>query len=163
MDSSEKRRLVLIGKSARPRCFKKQECLPVTYKANSRVWMTRELFSCWLQKFDEDMVAEKCSVVLILDNCTAHNSQAKLTAVNLKYLPPNTTTKSQPLDRGVIANVKAHYKKRICERVVLSLKRSEPLNVNLRSAIDMITAEFMVADESLHHQQVLPQGWTCAL
>lgn len=142
MDGSDERRLLLIGKSARPRCFKKQKCLPVTYKANSRASMTRELFSCWLRKFDEDMVAEKRSVVLILDNCTAHNNQAKLTAINLKYLPPNTTAKSQPLDQGVIATVKAHYRKRICERVVLSLQRKEPLKVNLWGAIDMITASW---------------------
>lgn len=142
LDGSDKRRLFVIGKSARPRCFKKRECLPVTYKANKKAWMTQDLFTSWLCKFDEDMVAEKRRVVLILDNCTAHNVKPKLTAVNLKFLPANTTAKSQPLDQGVIATVKALYKKRICERVLLSMQQQQPLKVNLRGAIDMVVASW---------------------
>lgn len=107
MDGSYKRRLLLIRKSVRPR-FKKRECLPVTHQANSRAWMTQALFSCWLRKFDEEMVAEKRRMVLILDNCNAHNVQENLTAVSLKFFTHNTTAKSQPLDKGVTANVKAH-------------------------------------------------------
>ncbi|XP_037528448.1 uncharacterized protein LOC119405678 [Rhipicephalus sanguineus] len=104
--------------------------------------MTQDLFTSWLCKFDEDMVAEKRRVILILDNCTAHNVKPKLTAVNLKFLPANTTAKSQPLDQGVIATVKALYKKRICERVLLSMQQQQPLKVNLRGAIDMVVASW---------------------
>lgn len=142
MDGSDKRRLFVIGRSARPRCFKKRECLPITYKANRKSWMTRELFVTWLQKFDEDMVSKKRQVVLVLDNCSAHHVNLKLSAVSLKFLPANTTAKSQPMDQGVIAAVKAHYKRRICERVLINLQRDEAMKVNLRSAIDMITASW---------------------
>ncbi|KAG0436876.1 hypothetical protein HPB47_017716 [Ixodes persulcatus] len=61
--------------------------------------------------------------------------------VSLKFLPANTTAESQPLDQGIIATVKALYKKRMCERVVLKLQQ-EPLKVDLRGAIDMITASW---------------------
>nr|XP_037270604.1 tigger transposable element-derived protein 6-like [Rhipicephalus microplus] len=141
-DGSDKRRLFVIGKSARPCCFKMRECLPVTYKANKKAWMTQDLLTSWLCKFDEDMVAEKRWVVLILDNCTAHNVKPKLTTVNLKFLPASTTAKNQPLDQSVIATVKALYKKRICERVLLSMQQQQPLKVNLRGAIDMVVASW---------------------
>lgn len=36
---TEKRKLLVIGKSANPRCFK-NKFLPVKYKANSKAWMT---------------------------------------------------------------------------------------------------------------------------
>ncbi|KAH8040077.1 hypothetical protein HPB51_009333 [Rhipicephalus microplus] len=85
---------------------------------------------------------KKRRVVLILDNCTAHNVKPKLTAVNLKFLPANTTAKSQPLDQGVIATIKALYKKRICEKVLLSMHQQQPLKVNLRGAIDMVVASW---------------------
>ncbi|KAH8029139.1 hypothetical protein HPB51_022955 [Rhipicephalus microplus] len=88
------------------------------------------------------MVAEKRWVVLILDNCTAHNVERKLTAVNLKFLPANSTAKSQPLDQGVIATIKALYKKRICERDLLSMQQQQPLEVNLRGAMDMVVASW---------------------
>uniref|UniRef100_A0A6B0TZ23 Putative tick transposon n=1 Tax=Ixodes ricinus TaxID=34613 RepID=A0A6B0TZ23_IXORI len=42
MDGSDKRRLFIIGKYKRPRCFKKRECLPVVYTANGKAWMTQE-------------------------------------------------------------------------------------------------------------------------
>ncbi|XP_037529357.1 tigger transposable element-derived protein 6-like [Rhipicephalus sanguineus] len=142
MDGSDKRRLFVIGRSARPRCFKKRECLPVTYKANSKSWMTRELFANWLQKFDEDMMSEKRQVVLVLDNCSAHHVNLKLKAVSLKFLPANTTAKSQPMDQGVIAAVKAHYKRRICERLLINIQRDQPMKVHLRNAIDMVTASW---------------------
>lgn len=85
-----------------------------------------KFFASWLRSFDEAMVAEKRRVVLILDNCSAHNVEPQLSSVSLKFLPANTTAKSQPLDQGVIATVKALYKKRMCERVVLKLQREEP-------------------------------------
>lgn len=43
MDGSEKLPLLVIGKSAKPRCFKNAE-IPVDYKANSKAWMTSKLF-----------------------------------------------------------------------------------------------------------------------
>lgn len=85
-------------------------------------------------------MTQKRRVILILNNCTAHNIEPKLGAVNLKFLPANTTVKSQPLDQSVMATVKALYKKRICEQVLLHLQRKEPLKVDLRAAIDMIMA-----------------------
>lgn len=84
-----------------------------------------------------DTVAEKRRVALILDNSTAHNVQPKLTAVSLKFLPANTTAKSQPLlDQAVITTVKARYKNRICERALLNMQQHEPLKMDMRGAID---------------------------
>ncbi|KAH6929367.1 hypothetical protein HPB50_026849 [Hyalomma asiaticum] len=104
--------------------------------------MMQDLFTSWLCKFDEDRAAEKRRVMLILDNCTAHNIKPKLTAVNLKFLPANTTARRQPLNQGVIATVKAPYKNRTCERVLLSMQQQQPLNVNLRGIIDMVVASW---------------------
>lgn len=109
----------------------------MTYKANKKVWMMQEMSASWLRKFDEDIVAEKQWVILILDNCAAHNGQPKLIAVNLTFFPSNTTAKCQPLDQGVIATVMALYRKHICKRVLLDVQQHEPLKVNLRGAIDM--------------------------
>ncbi|KAG0417960.1 hypothetical protein HPB47_005236 [Ixodes persulcatus] len=120
-DGSDKWRLFIIGKSKRPCCFKKQECLPVVYTANGKAWVTQQFFASWLKRFSEAMVTEKRRVVLILDNCSAHNVQPQLTAVSLKLLPANTTAKSQPLNQSVIATVKALYK-RMCKRVILKLQ-----------------------------------------
>ena len=49
-------------------------------------------------------------VVLIVDNCPAHQHVEGLKAIHLMFLLPNTTSKTQPIDQGVIRSIKAHYR-----------------------------------------------------
>ncbi|KAH8025328.1 hypothetical protein HPB51_006952 [Rhipicephalus microplus] len=110
-----------------------------------------DLFTSWLCKFDEDMVAEKRWVVLILDNCTAHNVKPKLTAVNQKFLPANTTAKSQPLDQGVIATVKA-----LPNTISKCFKRAGLVR-NAEALEDDEQSDTSLADETLNTDDV----WSC--
>ena len=43
---------VLIGKSAKPRCFKhvNMDVLPVIYKSQRNAWLSVEIFTEWFQK-----------------------------------------------------------------------------------------------------------------
>ncbi|KFM73405.1 Tigger transposable element-derived protein 4, partial [Stegodyphus mimosarum] len=72
MSGTGKRKLLIIGKSARPRCFKEfsMEGLPVAYHANINAWMTSEI-----------------------DN---------LQNIQLEFLLPNTTSLMQPIDMGIL-------------------------------------------------------------
>ncbi|GBN43498.1 hypothetical protein AVEN_94992-1 [Araneus ventricosus] len=49
-------------------------------------------------------------VLLVLDNATCHVHGAQLKNVRLLFLPPNTTSKLQPLDHGVIKCFKMEYR-----------------------------------------------------
>ena len=42
---------------------------------------------------------------MIVDNCPAHAEVSGLKAINLQFLPPNTTSCTQPMDQGVISYV----------------------------------------------------------
>lgn len=53
MSGSDKRKLVVIGKSAKPRSFKNVRSLPVTYSANKKALMTSEIFQNEVCKWDE--------------------------------------------------------------------------------------------------------------
>ena len=44
-------------------------------------------------------------LVMIVDNCPAHAEVSGLKAINLQFLPPNTTSCTQPMDQGVISYV----------------------------------------------------------
>ena len=102
-DGSDKRKPLVIGKSAKPRCFKGVKSLPVTYKANKNAWTTAQTFEEWLKEFDRDMDKANRKVCLLLDNCSAHNVNTdSLKATELIFLPPNTTSVIQPLDQGII-------------------------------------------------------------
>jgi hypothetical protein len=54
------------------------------------------------------------NVLLLMDNCPAHTAAGTLEFGNIevKFLPPNTTSKLQPLDGGIIRTLKAHYRRR---------------------------------------------------
>ncbi|GFX83746.1 uncharacterized protein TNCV_350101 [Trichonephila clavipes] len=55
MDGSEKITPLIIGKSAKPRCFKVINSFPTKYRSNKKAWMTTELFNEWLVQLNSDM------------------------------------------------------------------------------------------------------------
>ena len=71
-DGSEKLPLWIIGKYAKPRCFKNVNLnsLNCEYRANKRAWMTGVLFEEYVRQLDKKMVGRK--ILLIVDNCPAH-------------------------------------------------------------------------------------------
>jgi hypothetical protein len=98
--AGEKVSLLVIGKYAKPRAFKSANRLPVEYRAKRKVWMSCTLFDEWLLKFDKRMRAEKHNVAIILGNCAADSvNRAAVRNVSVYFLPPNTTSKTQPMVR----------------------------------------------------------------
>ncbi|GFV98326.1 tigger transposable element-derived protein 6 [Trichonephila clavipes] len=90
MDGSEKITPLVIGKSAKPRCFKGINSFPTKYCSNKKAWMTTELFNEWLVALNLDMKREKRHILLFLDNCTVHNNVPPLSNVKLQFFPPNS-------------------------------------------------------------------------
>ncbi|GFY31786.1 HTH_38 domain-containing protein [Trichonephila clavipes] len=48
MDGSEKITPLVIGKSAKPRCFKGINSFPTKCRSNKKAWMTTKLFNEWM-------------------------------------------------------------------------------------------------------------------
>ncbi|KAH8039617.1 hypothetical protein HPB51_007817 [Rhipicephalus microplus] len=113
--------------------------LPFDYCANKRAWMTRELFLQWLIKLDEQMRKENRKILLIVDNCSAHIVNVRLTHVRREFLPPNNTSLLQPLDQGIIKSVKAEFRKRLVQRFIINLRLKQPTSVNVRQAAEILT------------------------
>ena len=81
----------------------------IDYYSNSKAWMTSEIFAGLAEKtWKAHEKNEKRKVLLLLDNFSGHFTSAneELTNVKLCFLPPNTTSKLQPLDQGIIASLK---------------------------------------------------------
>jgi len=114
-DRSHKLPPLIIGKYANPRCFKNVNIynLPMTYRNNAKAWMLITIFQEWLHEFDRQ-IAQKHGgqhVLLLLDNCTSHKVEnLALPHVEIHFLPPNTTSKIQPMDAGIIISFKKHYR-----------------------------------------------------
>src|SRR5947209_11939353 len=72
--------------------------------------MQVSIFNEILFKLNEKMKQRKRKIVLLHDNAPVHlildETKEKLDSINVKFLSPNTTTKLQPCDAGIIHSFK---------------------------------------------------------
>ncbi len=147
----EKLPIFVIGKAAKPRCFAGIRNLPCRYRGQKKSWMDGLLFEDWVREIDRKFEADKRKVVLIVDNCPAHPQIGDLKAINLVFLPPNTTSHTQPMDQGVIHSLKAKYRHLVVQKYITSLELKEGIpKISILNAMDMLVSAWsMVAEETV--------------
>lgn len=106
-----KRKLLVIGKAKKPRCFKNIQSLPVAYENNTRSWMTSQIFEKWLRSWDAELKSGGNKILLLVDKRPAHPVVSNLKCIKLVFLPPNVTSVLQPMEQGVIKALKTQYRK----------------------------------------------------
>ena len=111
MTGTAKLKLLVIGKSEKPRCFKNVKTLPVVYKNNTKAWMTSVIFVDWLKTLDKQFRNENRHCALIVDNCPSHPNPCPFRLTNLTvYFLPKNTSHTQPCNSGIIRNLKRKYR-----------------------------------------------------
>lgn len=138
MSGTEKLKVVLIGKSSNPRCFRGVKSLGLDYYSNKKAWMTTEIFEKWLLNLDQKFATQNRKILLFLDNCTSHpkDIQTRLKFITLQYFPANTTSVLQPMDMGIIKSMKAFYRKNILLRTVSMFEENNQLpKINLLDCV----------------------------
>lgn len=157
--AGEKEKLLVIGKTNKPRAFKHINVsdLPVFWRSNKKAWMTCTIMEEWLKDFDRKMGMERRKILLFLDNACSHPKDICLINIQLIFLPPNCTSVVQPLDQGIIKNFKTHYRTLIVKKLlseIESVDKSEILtkNINVLDAIYYIkTAWQRVTEDTVRN------------
>ena len=110
--TGDKLPMFIIGKAKNPRCFKNVKFLPCRYRNQRKSWMDGKFFEELLRELDRKFAFEGTNVAFVVDNCPTHPHNDNLKAIKIKlyFLPPNTTSKAQPMDQGVIRSLKAKYR-----------------------------------------------------
>lgn len=124
--------LLIIGKSQKPRCFKNIRKLPVEYRGQKSAWITKDLTLDWYKNIFLPAVIEKHGtdqkILLLLDNAPSHPSIKDFQEVSdictVMFLPPNVTSLIQPMDQGIIEQLKRVYKRNLL-RLILTPDTSE--------------------------------------
>jgi hypothetical protein len=95
---------------------------------NKKAWMTGPFFELYLRRFNSYIGRTKMrKVLLIIDNAPSHiYDHLSLAYVEVYPLPPNTTSKLQPLDAGMISSFKRHYRQRQLEHAINTLELGLP-------------------------------------
>ncbi|CAF1281361.1 unnamed protein product [Adineta ricciae] len=136
----DKMKPVVIGKAAKPRCFKNMDItkLPVTWCYNRTAWMNVYIFTKWLEDVDMTLQKEKRKILLFLDNAPVHPPDIQLKNITLKFFPANTTAQIQLLDQGVIRAFKAHYRRHLIQHIIANAATAYSADDVIITALDAI-------------------------
>ena len=162
--------LWLVGKAKQPRPLKNVnlKAMGCEWRANTKAWMNTALMIEWLRAFYSSITPDR-SVLLLMDNLKAHITGVEMAPpppnVRIQWLPPNATSLYQPLDQGIINNLKHHYKKRWLQFMIQQYEQQiNPLqSMNLYFTVRWITRAWNhdVTNETIYScfrkAKILPQ------
>ncbi|KAL0237808.1 hypothetical protein GEMRC1_013024 [Eukaryota sp. GEM-RC1] len=104
----------MIGQAKNPHHFKGKNIRDyLVYTNNAKGWMTKEIFYNYMYTLNKEMRSQGRRILLLVDNVPSHKIEDEFSNVRLEFLPPNTSSKLQPLDLGVIKAFKNYYKRGI--------------------------------------------------
>ena len=122
----------LVGSSKKPRCFRRNPvCVP--YFSQPNAWSDSEIYSKWWNDIflKEIRTWTTEPIALLIDGFSGHDNNCTdpLGQVTIFKFPPNVTSVFQPLDQGIIAAFKAHYKCMLLEKLVSNAPSFDNLQV----------------------------------
>ncbi|XP_015787922.1 tigger transposable element-derived protein 1-like [Tetranychus urticae] len=126
---------MIIGKSRNPKALRGNQqhlqALDVIYQSNSAAWMTKKLFTFYLQIWHNELQKNNLKVALIVDNFAGHKIDEDLFPnIEFIWLPPGTTSYLQPLDCGIIKSFKDKYLKALFNRIFIKFEQNaNPLSI----------------------------------
>ena len=99
------------------------------------------LFEKCVREMDKKFVTEERKVALVINNCPAHPQIENLKSIMLFFLPPNTTSQTQPVDQGVIRSLKAQYHNNVVRKIIRSVEKKKTLSkISLLLEMQMLVA-----------------------
>ena len=111
---TEKRRLLVCGPQAAPRCFfgVSSEALPASYHPDLAIpW------SEWLSQFDRDMGRQGRQVALLMAAQVVEEVAGLPGLCHVRLLPLSAASPTQPLPSSVVRAFKAHYRRRLLSKL----------------------------------------------
>ncbi|OAF65461.1 hypothetical protein A3Q56_06809 [Intoshia linei] len=93
-------------------------------------------------KWEKDLKKQKRKICLFLDNFPGHKVVVQLSHIEIQMLPPNTTSKLQHLDGGIIRSFKTHFNSQKINEIYSKMQGQEVSNafksLNLKDAVVFI-------------------------
>ena len=138
---------LIINQYLKPRAFTSRHILNpsnlgIQWHANKKAWMTTQIFEQFILSFERKMVtAGKEKVLLLVDNFSGHqvpNVGSRLRVTRLEFLPPNTTSRFQPMDAGIIASFKAQYRKLLIQYQIDCISTGKSFEIDVYQAVTML-------------------------
>ena len=111
------------------------------YRHQTKSWIDGIPFKEWVRELDRTFPLEGGSVAQVMDNYPTHPHIENLKSIKLFFLPPNTTSITQPMDQGAIRSLKTKYRKNMVQTIIRSLEENNALSeVSILKAIQMLVS-----------------------
>ena len=78
------------------------------------------------------------NILLIIDNCPAHPVIKNLTNIEVAYLPPNTTSQTQPCNQGIIQALKHRYRMKLLAKFIEAIDNETEFQTTVLDAIMLL-------------------------
>lgn len=113
--------------------------------------MSGEILNSILNKINRKLRHDRRFVLLLMDNAGCHPPDIvdKYSNIKIVFLPPNTISKLQPLDLGIIKNFKTHYRKFLMRYVITKIEECSS------------AAEVVKSVNVLHAIRWIAEAWKC--
>jgi hypothetical protein len=114
---SDRLPLWLIGTAKTPRALRgvNMRAIGCIWRWNKKAWMRSGIMGEWFRSFYRH-IGKQRRVLLLLDNFSAHlcalEDAPPPPNIRVVFFPSNATSVYQPLDQGIIQNLKHHYRKK---------------------------------------------------
>lgn len=131
--------LWVIGSAQTPRALRgvNMASIGCVWKWNDTAWMRSDIMVQWLRTFYL-RIGRQRRTLLLLDNFPVHVAAVRIAPpspnIEVVFFPANATSIYQPLDQGIINNLKHHYRKKWMVWMINMLDRGidprERMNLN---------------------------------
>ena len=104
-----------------------------------------------MHMLDRKFVTEDRKISLIVDNYPVRPDVSVLQAINRIFLPPNTTSRTQPIDQGVIRSLKDHYRSILAAKQIACIEKNlEVPKIDTIDTMNMLSqAWFKVTEQTV--------------
>lgn len=169
---------IVIGKFKNPHGLKylNLKKLKIKYMWNKKAWMSLEIFNNILMEMNDLFRQENRKVLLLLDNAPVHPVTGDYSNIELFHFPPNTTSRIQPLDQGIIFSFKSNYKKILNRKIFFEhddenvqyhdlLKKVKLVDslLLINEAWNMVTGETIINCFTKAQKNILESNMTAAV
>lgn len=84
------------------------------------------LFDEWIRELDCKFASSRRHIAPLVDNCPAHHRINSYKVIDLCFLPPNTSSKLQLMEQGVIRILNPKYRSNISGSTLEVLTKQIP-------------------------------------
>ncbi|XP_065224666.1 tigger transposable element-derived protein 4-like [Planococcus citri] len=162
MSGTEKRPLLVVGKSKKPPWFENLKNFPVCYESDAQAKVTSPIFENVLYVWDDELRQENRKIMLLVDNSLSFSCPVIPSCIHVVVSSPGITSSSSawksPTDRCILKHLKGHYRKMLILKIIENVERNVETNITIFDALIMLNKSWQNISSTIIDQCFIDSG-----